>query len=300
MATECIAQVTFDVQGLRQPVVARFDQPYASSDGGAVLLKVLDDRLGVTERLAASLIDDRQPGKVQHEVIELVRQRVYGITCGYADWKAWSMSWRWPATCASSSAAAGCWRARMLSKASGQTEHLYGETRYAARKWPRKRRVIIKAEVVRHPGRDPKSNPRFVVTNLADAPEAVCAIYCGRGDMENRLKELHQGLAPNSSVYPTSHAISFDQYKIWVISRQGAGGPPRGSASGDDDPAPGRRPDGMPHIASERCIVPQPIEPVGAAPGRGSRWIVWIRGLMRIAGRRLASGLEGRTTNVRW
>ena len=64
MATECIAQVTFDVQGLRQPVVARFDQPYASSDGGAVLLKVLDDRLGVTERLAASLIDDRQPGKV--------------------------------------------------------------------------------------------------------------------------------------------------------------------------------------------------------------------------------------------
>ena len=85
MATECIAQVTFDVQGLRQPVVARFDQPYASSDGGAVLLKVLDDRLGVTERLAASLIDDRQPGKVQHEVIELVRQRVYGIACGYAD-----------------------------------------------------------------------------------------------------------------------------------------------------------------------------------------------------------------------
>ena len=60
MATECIAQVTFDVQGLRQPVVARFDQPHASSDGGAVLLKALDARLGVTERLAASLIDDRQ------------------------------------------------------------------------------------------------------------------------------------------------------------------------------------------------------------------------------------------------
>ena len=85
MATACIPQVTFEFQGLRQPVVARFDQPHASSDGGAVLLKALDDRLGVTERLAASLIDDRQPGKVQHEVIELVRQRVYGIACGYAD-----------------------------------------------------------------------------------------------------------------------------------------------------------------------------------------------------------------------
>ena len=31
----------------------------------------------------------------------------------------------------------------------------------------------MKAEVVRHPGRAPKTNPRFVVTNLADAPEAV-------------------------------------------------------------------------------------------------------------------------------
>jgi hypothetical protein len=64
-------------------------------------------------------------------------------------------------------------RARVLSKASGATEHLYGETRYAARKWTRKRRVIIKAEVVRHPGRAPKTNPRFVVTNLTDAPETV-------------------------------------------------------------------------------------------------------------------------------
>jgi Transposase DDE domain group 1 len=86
-------------------------------------------------------------------------------------------------------------RARLLSKASGVTEHLYGETRYAARKWKRKRRVIIKAEVVRHPGRAPKSNPRFVITNLPDAPAAVYQTYCGRGDMENRLKELHHGLA---------------------------------------------------------------------------------------------------------
>ena len=85
-------------------------------------------------------------------------------------------------------------KARMQSKATGQTAHLYGETRYAARSWKRKRRVIIKAEVVRHPGRDPKNNPRFVVTNLPDAPEALYTFYCGRGDVENRLKELHHGL----------------------------------------------------------------------------------------------------------
>jgi hypothetical protein len=86
-------------------------------------------------------------------------------------------------------------KARMRSKATGRTEHVYGETRYAARTWKRKRRVIIKAEVVRHPGRDPKNNPRFVVTNLPGAPQTLYEeVYCQRGDMENRLKELHHGL----------------------------------------------------------------------------------------------------------
>src|SRR5712692_5604999 len=85
MATDCIPQVTFDFQGLRQPVVVRFDQAHASSDGGAVLLKAIDQRLGLTQQLAAGLTDRRQPGKVQHELIELVQQRVYGIACGYAD-----------------------------------------------------------------------------------------------------------------------------------------------------------------------------------------------------------------------
>jgi Transposase DDE domain group 1 len=49
------------------------------------LLKALDDRLGLTQRLTASLADRRQADKVQHELIELVRPRVYGIACGYAD-----------------------------------------------------------------------------------------------------------------------------------------------------------------------------------------------------------------------
>ena len=35
-----------------KPVVARFDQPDASSDGGAVLLKACDERLGLTQAMA--------------------------------------------------------------------------------------------------------------------------------------------------------------------------------------------------------------------------------------------------------
>jgi hypothetical protein len=86
-------------------------------------------------------------------------------------------------------------RARMLARASGQTAHLFGETRYAAKRWRRKRRVIIKAEVVQHPGRAPKNNPRFVVTNLPHTPAHVYAIYRARGDVENRIKELKDGVA---------------------------------------------------------------------------------------------------------
>jgi hypothetical protein len=367
MATACIAQVTFNFDRKRQPVVARFDVPHASSDGGAILLKGIDTQLGLTRGLAAGLEDPRQPGKIQHQTLELLRQRVFGIACGYADCNDAArladdaihkllvdrdpiagaalasqptlsrfenaVGWRellrmghvladtviahhrrrlkgrarritidldptddpthgqqefaffnghydtWcylpavatvtfdaeaeqyavaavlrPGTAPASLGARGLLRrlirqlraafrgptirvrldggfatpamftfleaqrveyvvamasnarlekrarrlmgqARMRSKATGQTEHLYGETRYAAKRWKRKRRVIIKAEVVRHPGRDPKNNPRFVVTNLPDAPQTLYEqIYCQRGDVENRLKELHHGL----------------------------------------------------------------------------------------------------------
>jgi DNA-directed RNA polymerase subunit N (RpoN/RPB10) len=347
--------------------VAKFDAEYTSSDGGAVLLKALDRQLGVTEAVASCLQDRRQPGKVQHEVLELVRQRIFGLVCGYADCNdaarlADDAIHKWlvdldplagPALASQSTLsrfenAVGpralttlghaladlvigqhcarlrgrarviiidvdptddpthgqqqftffnghydtwCYlpllgfvtfddeaeqylvlallrpgnspakqgtigrlralfrklraafpdarlrvrldggfagedmlafleteaveyavgmgsnrrvekraqrlmgKARMRSKASGETEHLFGETRYAAKTWSRKRRIIMKAEVVRHPGRAPKNNPRFVVTNLPHTPAHVYAIYRQRGDAENRIKELKDGLA---------------------------------------------------------------------------------------------------------
>ncbi|MGH9261078.1 MAG: IS1380 family transposase, partial [Acidimicrobiales bacterium] len=93
-------------------------------------------------------------------------------------------------------------RARMASKSSGQSERRFGETRYAATKWSHKRRVIMKAEVVRYPGRAPRDNPRFVVTNLSAPPQTIYEIYCGRGDMENRIKELKEGLGLDRTSCP--------------------------------------------------------------------------------------------------
>jgi len=366
MATDCITQVTFQGDGFAKPVVARFDLPDVSTDGGLVLVKALDTELGLTERLAACLDDARAPGKVLHETIELLQQRIFGLCGGYADcndaarlvhdpihklvlgrdpltglglasqptlsrfenavsarelramthvladtviaqqrrrlhrrvgritidldptddpthgqqefafFNGHYDTWCYlplvatvtfndepvqfavaavlrPGTAPAGLGARGILRsllrklraafpdatfrvrldggfasaklftflerqdveyvvamasnrrlekrarrlmgrARVLSRQTGETAHLYGETRYAAKKWTRKRRVIIKAEVVRHPGRAPKNNPRFVVTNLTTRPQAVYEVYCQRGDVENRLKELHHGL----------------------------------------------------------------------------------------------------------
>ncbi len=68
-----------------RPVVAKFDQRQGSSDGGAILLKAAEQQLGLTSALAAGLRDDRQAGKVQHELRELITQRVMALALGYED-----------------------------------------------------------------------------------------------------------------------------------------------------------------------------------------------------------------------
>jgi hypothetical protein len=76
------------------------------------------------------------------------------------------------------------------------TATTYGEAPYQAGSWPAARRAIIKAEVVWHHGREPRDNPRFVITNLRQTPEWIYThVYCARGDSENRFKELKLALA---------------------------------------------------------------------------------------------------------
>ena len=82
--------------------------------------------------------------------------------------------------------------ARARSWCSEQTEHVYTDTdEYQAGTWNHARRVVIKAEVVRLGDREPRDNPRFVVTNLRQTPRFIYEkVYCARGDVENRIKEL--------------------------------------------------------------------------------------------------------------
>ena len=81
--------------------------------------------------------------------------------------------------------------ARARTWRSEQTEHVYTETNeYQAGTWNHARRVVIKAEVVRHRDREPRDNPRFVVTNMRRRRFLYEKVYCARGDAENRIKEL--------------------------------------------------------------------------------------------------------------
>ncbi len=365
MPTQAVQTVLFDAL-FDKPLVAAFDTPQLSSDGGAILLKAVDEQVGLTARLAACLPERRQAGKVAHDLPALIRQRCYALACGYPDTNDAArlkadpihklLVGRDPAAGPAlasqptlsrfenaittsdlvrlTTALAGaviahhqarlagtqvrritldldptddpthgqqelaffnghydtyCYlpllgfltfnaepeqslvtavlrpgnvaasrgvqgilarllprlraafpgatlrvrldggfatpqlfdyleaegveylvamannarlakrirrlmgRARMRSRASGASAALFGETRYAARKWSRKRRVIMKAEVVRLTERAPRNNPRYVVTNLAQTPAHVYGLYRDRGDVENRIKELHYG-----------------------------------------------------------------------------------------------------------
>ena len=66
-------------------VHVQFDDECSSSDGGAVLLKAAEAKLDLIGHLADSVEDDRQGGKVQHSLEDLLAQRTYAMCCGYAD-----------------------------------------------------------------------------------------------------------------------------------------------------------------------------------------------------------------------
>jgi hypothetical protein len=350
-----------------KPVTVTFDQPDSSSDGGAVLLKAVDNNLSLTERLNICMCDPRQPGKVIHSNLDLLRQRVYGIASGYPDCNdsdaladdpiqkllldrdpiegqslgsqptlsrfensvdskdlfvmaesladvvvehhadrlkgkarritidldptedpthgAQQLSFfnghyrsycylpmigtlqfneesekylfaavLRPGNAHCSRGAIGIlsriitrlraafpkvrtrvrlddgfstpaildyldhahveylvgfagnpaleaqidplMRAvRVLSSVSGHTKTLFTDIRYQTKTWKKHRRLVVKAEVVRYPGRKARDNARYVVTNITLKPERVYKIYRGRGDVENKIKELHYSLA---------------------------------------------------------------------------------------------------------
>jgi len=85
MTTECNQEVLPFHRTFRRDIVARFDGGDVSSDGGALLLREVDRRLGISDSLADCFIDHRNPLLVEYSVRDLVAQRLYALALGYED-----------------------------------------------------------------------------------------------------------------------------------------------------------------------------------------------------------------------
>ena len=83
--TQC-TQSSFEFKAhYSREVIARFDGGAISSDGGSLLLRQTDQRLNLLARFSNCFLDGREQDRVEHSILEMVSQRVYGLALGYED-----------------------------------------------------------------------------------------------------------------------------------------------------------------------------------------------------------------------
>jgi hypothetical protein len=85
MPTECSADLFGFAPVEGREVVAAFDGGAITSDAGALLLGATDRAIGLMARFARCFDDVRRQDLIEHEVVTLVGQRVFGIALGYED-----------------------------------------------------------------------------------------------------------------------------------------------------------------------------------------------------------------------
>src|SRR5690554_2064946 len=81
---QCVRQVEFGILSGRE-IIGSFDGGDISSDGGVMLVEAANRKLGLIERLASVIEDERDPRKVRHGISEMLAQRIFAIACGYED-----------------------------------------------------------------------------------------------------------------------------------------------------------------------------------------------------------------------
>lgn len=69
----------------RRKVEASFAGGAISSDGGVLLLQQVDQRLGLSAAVAGVLDDPRRQASCEHDLLSVIRQRLYGLALGYED-----------------------------------------------------------------------------------------------------------------------------------------------------------------------------------------------------------------------
>ena len=84
MPDDTVLPFSFPVVG-RKKLVAAFDGGRLTSDGGVLLLGLVERRLGIAGKLASLITDPRNPLLVTHRLDDILRARIPAIACGYED-----------------------------------------------------------------------------------------------------------------------------------------------------------------------------------------------------------------------
>ncbi|MDO8931120.1 MAG: transposase [Rhodocyclaceae bacterium] len=79
----CTGQQMLFGQVGRREIEANFDGGALSSDGGVMLVRQVDRKIGLSAAVAAALSDPRNPERTTHSPRDLVAQRLYGLCCGH-------------------------------------------------------------------------------------------------------------------------------------------------------------------------------------------------------------------------
>jgi hypothetical protein len=83
--TQCTQiQFSFEAHYSRK-VIAEFEDHRLTSDGGSLLLREADRKIGLIGRLAQCFQDKRDPERIEHRLQEMLAQRIYGLALGYED-----------------------------------------------------------------------------------------------------------------------------------------------------------------------------------------------------------------------
>ena len=85
MPTQCSAELFGFAPVAGRRVDAAFDGGAITSDAGALLLGATDRAIDLVGRFARCFTDGRRSDLIEHEVVTLVGQRVFGIALGYED-----------------------------------------------------------------------------------------------------------------------------------------------------------------------------------------------------------------------
>lgn len=83
--TDCTTKnINFSPLG-RKKITASFTGGSITSDGGLLLLREVDKKLQLTNKIAKLIIDKRDQSYITHPVIQILRQRIFGLAAGYED-----------------------------------------------------------------------------------------------------------------------------------------------------------------------------------------------------------------------